>query len=125
MCATAAGGFAWDLHSMVAARILAGMFGGPATSLALAIVSDVVPPERRGRAMGLVMSAFSLASVLGVPAGLELARMGGWAAPFFGVAALGAVLTALAIRLLPPLRPPARVASKEPSSSSHMRENGK
>jgi predicted MFS family arabinose efflux permease len=117
MTATAAGGFAWDLHSMVGARILAGMFGGPATSLALAIVSDVVPPQRRGRAMGIVMSAFSLASVLGVPAGLELARIGGWNAPFFGVALLGAVLIALALRFLPPRKPPARVATSEPAGS--------
>jgi predicted MFS family arabinose efflux permease len=117
MTATAAGGLAWDLHSMVAARVLAGMFGGPATSLALAIVSDVVPPERRGRAMGLVMSAFAVASVLGVPAGLELARLGGWSAPFFGVALLGAVLAALAIRLLPPLKPPPRPVSEVPAGS--------
>ncbi len=105
--ATAAGGFSWDLHSMVATRILAGAFGGPATSLALAIVSDVVPPERRGRAMGVVMSAFSVASVLGVPAGLELARFGGWSLPFFAVALLGAVLALAAVWLLPPLRPAA------------------
>ncbi len=121
MSATAAGGFAWDLHSMVGARILAGMFGGPATSLALAIVSDVVPPERRGRAMGLVMSAFSLASVLGVPAGLELARIGGWSAPFFGVALLGAVLVALALRFLPPLKPAPRVVSTEPAGAIFRR----
>ena len=60
--------------SLVAARVVAGAFGGPATSLSLSIVADVVPPERRGRAMGAVMGAFSVASVLGVPAGLELAR---------------------------------------------------
>jgi hypothetical protein len=32
--------------------------------------------------MGAVMGAFSLASVLGVPASLELARLGGWRFPF-------------------------------------------
>ncbi|WP_242336761.1 MULTISPECIES: MFS transporter [Anaeromyxobacter] len=101
---TAAGAFATSLSSMLGARILAGAFGGPATSLSLAIISDVVPAERRGRAMGAVMGAFALASVLGVPAGLELARLGGWRMPFFAVAALGAVLAATAVTLLPPLR---------------------
>jgi len=101
---TAAGAFATGLDSMLAARLVAGAFGGPATSLALAIVSDVVPPERRGRAMGAVMGAFAVASVLGVPAGLELARAGGWRMPFFAAAAVGAVLVAGVIVILPPLR---------------------
>src|SRR5688572_29947148 len=52
---TAAGGLATGLPSLLAARILAGCFGGPAASLAISIVADAVPPERRGRAMGAVM----------------------------------------------------------------------
>jgi predicted MFS family arabinose efflux permease len=101
---TASGAFATGLGSMLAARLVAGAFGGPATSLALAIVSDVVPSERRGRALGAVMGAFAVASVLGVPAGLELARAGGWRTPFLAVAALGAVLAAAVVVALPPLR---------------------
>lgn len=100
---TALGGFAWDLPSLIFARVVAGAFGGPATALAMAIVTDVVPLERRGRAMGAVMGAFSLASVFGVPLGLELARAGGWQTPFFAVAALGAVVTLLTMWLMPPL----------------------
>jgi predicted MFS family arabinose efflux permease len=101
---TAAGGFATDLHTMMAARVIAGMFGGPATSIALAIVADGVPAERRGKALGAVMGAFSLASVLGVPAGLRLALIGGWRTPFFAVAGLGLLVTAAVVVLLPPLR---------------------
>src|SRR5207237_8209295 len=98
-----AGGLATWRSTLMAARVLAGAFGGPATSLSLAIVADVVPPERRGKAMGAVMGAFSAASVLGVPAGLELARHGGWRTPFFAVAGLGVVVAASAIFLMPPL----------------------
>ncbi len=54
---TVAGGFATGLGTMLAARVLAGAFGGPAAALSLAIISDVVPLERRGRAMGVVMVA--------------------------------------------------------------------
>lgn len=64
---TAAATWSTGLNSLMAARVLAGMFGGPASSLAMSIVSDVVPPERRGRAMGAVMGMFAAASVLGVP----------------------------------------------------------
>jgi predicted MFS family arabinose efflux permease len=91
------------LGTLVLARVLAGVFGGPATSLSLSIVADVVPPERRGRAMGAVMGAFSIASILGVPAGLELARVGGWRLPFFAVAGVSLVITSLAYFFLPPM----------------------
>ena len=99
--ATAAGGFAVDLETLVAARVAAGLFGGPATASSLAIIADVISVERRGWAMGAVMGAFSLASVFGVPAGLELARIGGWQAPFFAVAGLGAVVGVLTLLSLP------------------------
>jgi predicted MFS family arabinose efflux permease len=102
--ATAFGGLAQGSASLIAARLLAGAFGGPATSVALSIVSDLVPAERRGKAMGTVMAAFAVASVLGVPAGLELAQRGGWRLPFFAVGALGLGAALVAATLLPPLR---------------------
>ena len=102
--ATALGGLAVDLPTLLAARVVAGLFGGPATSVALAIIADVVPPERRGRALGTVMTAFSVASVLGEPNGLSLADLGGWRMPFFGVALLGLAALAFAYVRLPSLR---------------------
>ena len=104
VASTAAAGLAKGLGSLLAARVAAGLFGGPATSLSFAIVADAVPPERRGRAMGVVMGAFSVASVLGVPTGLWLARAGGWRLPFLGVAGLGAVVVGSALLLMPPMR---------------------
>lgn len=101
---TAAGGMATGFTSFLAARMLAGMFGGPASSLAVAIVSDVIPAERRGRAMGAVMGAFAAASVLGVPTGIALAEHGDWRTPFFAVAGAGLVIAFAARALLPPLR---------------------
>ncbi|MBK7537752.1 MAG: MFS transporter [Myxococcales bacterium] len=104
VAATAAGGFARDLPSMMATRIIAGAFGGPATSLALAIVADVVPLERRGKAMGIVSAAFPIASVLGVPAAIYAAELGSWRTPFFAVASVGAAVTVFAVQSLPSLR---------------------
>lgn len=102
--ATLAAALAWDVYSLVAARMAAGFFGGPATSLALSALIDVVPAQRRGRAMAIVMASFSAASVLGVPFGLELARWFGWQAPFLAVGGAGLLLAALAYRWLPRLR---------------------
>lgn len=100
---TLAGGLARDLHGLTLARIFAGAFGGPATSLAYAVIADVIPPERRGKAMGAVMGAFSVAQVLGVPAALMVSERFGWTVPFFAVAAAGAGVALGAIFLLPPL----------------------
>jgi predicted MFS family arabinose efflux permease len=107
---TLAGGFAVGLGSLLAARVLGGFFGGPATSISLSIIADAIPPARRGKAMGSVMGAFSAASVLGVPAGLELARRGSWRLPFFSVGLLGAVITAGVVAVLPPMRAHLEVA---------------
>ncbi|MCB9933043.1 MAG: MFS transporter [Planctomycetes bacterium] len=101
---TALAGLSWNLPTLIAARVVAGLFGGPATAISLAIIADVVPRERRGRAMGTVMSAFSIASIAGVPISLEIAHAAGWRAPFYSVAALGAAVSAAAIFLLPPLK---------------------
>jgi predicted MFS family arabinose efflux permease len=101
---TVAAAMATGLTSLMAARVAAGLFGGPATSLSLSIVADVVPPARRGRAVGAVLGSFAIASVIGVPLGLELARFATWRAPLFAVAGLGFVVATLAWRALPPLR---------------------
>jgi predicted MFS family arabinose efflux permease len=124
--ATAAAGLARGLGTLLAARVAAGLFGGPATSLALAIVADAVPPERRGRAMGVVMGAFSVAAVLGVPTGLWLAQAGGWRLPFFSVAAMGAVVVAGALLLMPPMRGhlARAVPGTPPSGYGFLREPG-
>ncbi|PAW66722.1 MAG: MFS transporter [Opitutia bacterium Tous-C1TDCM] len=91
-------------HTLMLARIAAGAFGGLAGSMVGAMVGDIIPPERRGRAMGIVMSAFPLASVLGVPLGLVLAGKFGWHAPFFLLVGFVAVILGVAIATLPPIR---------------------
>lgn len=111
--ATVLGGFTWDLPSLLASRVLAGVFGGPATSVSLAIVTDAVPPSRRGKAMGQVMAAFSVASIIGVPTGLELARHFGFRVPFFAVGALSLVVTLFATRLLPEMRDHLRTGPRQ------------
>jgi predicted MFS family arabinose efflux permease len=101
---TALGGFAPNVPMLLAARVIAGAFGGPATSLSLAIVSDTVPAERRGVAIGKVMTAFSVASIFGVPTGLYLAALGGYRLPFFAVGALGAAIAFGVAFVLPSFR---------------------
>jgi predicted MFS family arabinose efflux permease len=90
--------------ALLVARLAAGAFGGLAGSMVSAMVGDIIPPSRRGRAMSVVMTAFPVASVLGVPLGLVLAGKYGWHAPFFLLAACSAAILALAALALPPIR---------------------
>jgi predicted MFS family arabinose efflux permease len=102
--ATVAAGFATSFATLLAARVIAGAFGGPATAVGLSVVTDLVPAERRGKALGAVMGAFSVASVLGVPLGLAIGSRFGWRMPLYVVAALGVVVLGGVIARLPSLR---------------------
>lgn len=93
-------GYAW----LLAARAAAGAFGGLLGASVFAIVGDVIPESRRGAAMGTVMSAFSLAAVAGVPAGLVLANAFGWRAPFVSLSGVSLVILVFAGRHVPQLR---------------------
>lgn len=91
-------------HLLVASRFVAGMFGGVVGAVILSIVGDVIPMERRGAAMGLVMSAFSVSSVVGVPLGLTLADAYNWHVPFFALAGLSLLILAATVYVTPSLR---------------------
>ncbi len=86
---TFACGLAPTYELLLAARIFTGIFGGVLGALVLSIVGDVIPFEKRGQAMGIIMAAFSVASVFGVPFGLFIASKIDWHAPFIFLAVLG------------------------------------
>ncbi len=87
--------------TFLVARGLAGVFGGVIGSIVMALVGDLVPVERRGRAMGLVMSAFPLVAVAGIPFGLWLGTQWGWQMPFFVLAAVAVVLWGAILVIVP------------------------
>lgn len=95
--------FAPSYFWLVAARVLAGLFGGMIGAQVLSIVGDIVPYERRGAAMGTVMMAFSLASVVGVPAGLWLASKYSWHMPFLSIGFIGLLVILLIAFFIPPI----------------------
>lgn len=89
---------------LMLARIIAGIFGGLIGAQALSIVGDTFPFERRGAAMGILMGAFSLAAVIGVPSGLYLASVFSWHMPFVAVGSLGILILLMAIRYVPGMK---------------------
>ncbi|OLL28389.1 MFS transporter [Burkholderia sp. SRS-W-2-2016] len=89
---------------LLVARAFAGITGGVLGSVIMAIVGDVIPVQRRGAATGTIMTAFSLAAIAGVPAGVLLGAQFGWAAPFFLLVALSLLVWGAGAQLVPSLR---------------------
>jgi predicted MFS family arabinose efflux permease len=80
---------------LLTARAFAGAFGGVLGAMILTYIGDVIPYARRGHATGIVMSAFSISTVLGVPLSLLFVHQIpslGWRAPFLLTAFLGLIL---------------------------------
>jgi predicted MFS family arabinose efflux permease len=91
-------GFAPSYEWLLVARGLAGVFGGVLGAMVNTLVAEHVAPQRRGQGMGMVATAFAMATVLGVPAALWLANhvtyppIGAWRAPFIALSLLALVL---------------------------------
>ena len=94
-------GLADSFETLLAARLAAGAAGGLLSGAAVAYIGDAFPPERRGWASGWVMSGFSVGQIIGIPAGIGLAEVGGFRAPFVGFAAVMAAAFVLAWGALP------------------------
>ena len=101
---TLACGLSHSVGMLLVARAVCGAFGGVSGATIMAIVADVIPPERRARGMGIIMTAFSFAAALGVPLGLELAQRWRWEGPFLVVALVAAIVWISLYRVLPTMR---------------------
>jgi predicted MFS family arabinose efflux permease len=122
MLATLACGLSNSFYTLLAARILAGIFGGVIGSIAMAIVGDLIPPARRGQATSWVMLGFSMSAVLGVPLGLWLAAHSGWRMPFFALTGICALVAIAMLRYVPPVRGHLATLNREASWLDNYRE---
>ncbi|HVY06250.1 MAG TPA: MFS transporter [Burkholderiales bacterium] len=99
LCAIAPG-----YGTLLAARAVAGAFGGVAGATVHSIIGDAVPDQRRGAATGMIMSAFALSSIIGVPIGLVLAAHFTWRAPFLFLVVISLVVLVAIAKILPAMR---------------------
>ncbi|WP_267899776.1 MFS transporter [Amnibacterium setariae] len=101
---------------LLAARAFTAIAQAVYWAIAMPVAATLVPPERRGRAVGLVSAGSSLAVLLGVPLGTWIGQVAGWRASFLGTAALGAVALAVIALTLP------RVAAAGPREAERGAE---
>src|SRR5436190_21103823 len=95
---------ATSYETLLAARIVTGLFGGVIGSICMAIITDLFDMHHRGRVMGFVQMGFGASQVLGIPIGLFIANQWNWRAPFVMVALIGLLTAALIFFKLKPVR---------------------
>jgi predicted MFS family arabinose efflux permease len=91
LCGTLWCALAQTFPSLLAARIVTGLFGGVIGSVLIAIATDLFQPNLRGRAMGIMQTAFAASQVMGLPAALYLSNHWDWHTPFLMIVAVGMV----------------------------------
>ena len=83
-----------DYPMFMTARVLVGAVQGLFIAGAFVTATSIVPPERAGRAMAIVVSGFATSSAIGLPVGTLLGQAVGWRWSFAAVVAVGVVVLA-------------------------------
>ncbi len=116
--ATLATAAAPTLAVALAARVAGAAAHGVVWALLVPYVAGLVPPERLGRAVSVVLAGPTAASVLGVPAGTALGALFGWR----WTLVLLAALTVPPALVLLGRRTPAPAADGAPAAGAWWRE---
>ncbi len=95
---------AHTLWWMIAASVLVGLFAS-VTHVALPLAPDLVPHERRGQAIGTVMTGLLLGILLARSFAGWVSNLGGWRTVFFAAAVMNAAFVPLMLKVMPRLEP--------------------
>jgi predicted MFS family arabinose efflux permease len=87
------------LSELMLARALTGLAAGTLSTCSITFAADWFPYNVRGRAIGLISSAYFAAPILGVPIAAQIADRFGWRHAFLFFAALAVVTTLATLRL--------------------------
>ena len=90
-----------NFELLLIARIFVSVLHGAYFGIAFVLATSIVPPERRGFAMALILSGLTVSNVLGVPGGTAIGTMLGWRATFWAVGLLGLAATLVIAAVLP------------------------
>ena len=90
-----------DYGLFVGARVVIGAAQGLFIAAAFVTATAIVPAQRAGRAMAVVITGFAMASTVGLPLGTLLGQAVGWQGSFVVVVVVGVVVLAVATVVLP------------------------
>ncbi|QIG46029.1 MFS transporter [Nocardioides anomalus] len=92
-----------NYETLMLARFLDGLPHGGYFGVASLVAAGMVAPERRGRAMAMVLMGLPIANTIGVPAATWLGQHLGWRASYWVVTALAALTIAMVLSFVPHL----------------------
>jgi len=115
---TFASGFAWSFWSLFALRLGVGVGEASCAPVASSLIGDLVPAERRARAMSLFMIGLPLGLALSFFVSGTVAERYDWPAAFFIAGVPGLLLAAAAMFLPDPARGGAETASQRPATEA-------
>lgn len=90
-----------DFLSMLALRVAVSIAHGAYFGVAMVVAVSLVPTERRGMAVAVILSGLTVSNVVGVPLGAAIGAYWGWRATFWAMGAVG-LLSLLALATLLP-----------------------
>ncbi|MET7494151.1 Cmx/CmrA family chloramphenicol efflux MFS transporter [Streptomyces sp900116325] len=73
---------------LFATRVVAALANAGFLAVALTTAATLVSPDKKGRALAVLLSGTTVATIIGVPGGSVLGTLLGWRATFWAVAAL-------------------------------------
>jgi DHA1 family purine ribonucleoside efflux pump-like MFS transporter len=97
--------FATHVAMLLTARVLLGVALGGFWALAAALAMRLVPARLMPRAMSIIFTGVSLATVCAAPIGAYLGGLWGWRAVFLVAGAIGAVALVIQVATMPKLPP--------------------
>jgi EmrB/QacA subfamily drug resistance transporter len=100
-------GLAWNLPSLIGARVLQALGGGFLTPIGMAMITQVFPPQERGRALGLWGMGVIAGPALGPTLGGYLTKHLGWRSIFLVNLPIGVLTVVMGAALLRRDVPPA------------------
>ena len=88
---------ATSIHAFIGWRVAAGISAAGVVPISLTLIGDVVPFERRGRALGWLFGSIAGGTATGASVGALLEPVLGWAGLFVLVGAISALVLAAAL----------------------------
>lgn len=98
--------FGAGYETFLVARVVIGAAQGLFIAAAMVMATTIVPPQRAGRAMAVVITGFASASALGLPLGTLLGHAVGWRGSFTAIVAVAVAILVIALRTLPSVPTP-------------------
>lgn len=81
--------FSTTFSMLLAMRVLSALMHGVFMSIATAIASDLVSPDKRSSAIAMMFTGLTVATITGVPLGTWIGQQLGWEASFITIAIIG------------------------------------